>query len=83
MSSVIFRVYQGLGRLAAPLLVGLYKLRARQGKEDQSRKGERFGVSSKARPAGNVIWIHAASVGEANAVLPLARQVLRQGQKSF
>ncbi|GHB22078.1 3-deoxy-D-manno-octulosonic acid transferase [Pseudovibrio japonicus] len=81
MSSVIFRVYQGLGRLAAPLLVGLYKLRARQGKEDQSRKGERFGVSSKARPAGNLIWIHAASVGEANAVLPLAQQVVDAGSK--
>lgn len=81
MSSVIFRVYQGLGRLAAPLLVGLYKLRARQGKEDQNRKGERFGVASKERPSGNLIWIHAASVGEANAVLPLAKQVVDGGSK--
>ncbi|KZL18743.1 3-deoxy-D-manno-octulosonic acid transferase [Pseudovibrio axinellae] len=81
MSSVIFRVYQGLGRLAAPFLVGLYKFRARQGKEDQSRKGERFGIASKPRPAGELIWIQAASVGEANAVLPLARQVVQNGSK--
>ncbi len=79
MSSVIFRVYQGLGRLAAPLLVGLYKWRARQGKEDKNRKGERFGVASKPRPAGNLVWIHAASVGEANAILPLAKQVVENG----
>ncbi|SDQ79449.1 3-deoxy-D-manno-octulosonic acid transferase [Pseudovibrio sp. Tun.PSC04-5.I4] len=81
MSSVIFRVYQGLGRLAAPLLVGMYKWRARQGKEDRNRKGERFGVASKERPVGSLIWIHAASVGEANAVLPLAKQVIDSGSK--
>lgn len=79
MGSVIFRVYQGLGRMAAPLLVGLYKWRARQGKEDQTRRGERFGVSSIERPDGQLIWIHAASVGETNAVLPLVKQVQDSG----
>lgn len=53
---------------AAPLLLGL---RARQGKEEPSRRGERFGIAGAPRPEGQLMWCHAASVGEANAVLPL------------
>lgn len=54
---------------AAPLILGL---RERRGKEEGARRGERLGKPGKARPAGRLIWIHAASVGELNAVLPLA-----------
>ncbi len=55
-------------RPAAPLLL---KIRERGGKEDPSRRCERLGASSVARPAGALVWVHAASVGETNAVLPL------------
>ena len=79
MVSVIFKAYQGLGRIAAPLLMGVYKWRARQGKEDVARRGERFGIASVPRPEGQQIWIHAASVGETNAVLPLVKQMLDGG----
>jgi len=43
--------------------------RADKGKEDRARLGERFGRYTKARPAGALIWLHAASVGESGVAL--------------
>lgn len=45
--------------------------RARGGKEDPARLGERFGRYAQARPAGKLIWLHAASVGESGVALAL------------
>lgn len=45
--------------------------RLRQGKEDAARLAERMGVASRARPAGTLVWLHAASVGEAQSALIL------------
>jgi 3-deoxy-D-manno-octulosonic-acid transferase len=57
--------------------VRLYLDRRRAaGKEDPARQAERFGVASRARPAGPLVWIHAASVGEANSVLVLVGRLL-------
>lgn len=49
------------------------KLEARlaEGKEDPDRIGERRGVASVSRPRGELIWFHAASVGEALSLLEL------------
>ncbi len=63
-------------RALTPVAPALLALRARRGKEDLSRKSERFGVASRARPAGEVLWLHAASVGETMAVLPLIDTLL-------
>ena len=63
-----YRALMGLARPAAPLVL---KARASRGKEDATRRGERLGQASMARPDGRLIWIHAASVGETNAILPL------------
>lgn len=46
--------------------------RARSGKEDPARLGERFGRSATPRPAGTLVWLHAASVGESGVALQLA-----------
>ncbi|MCC7251726.1 glycosyltransferase N-terminal domain-containing protein [Hyphomicrobium sp.] len=61
--------------LAAPMLLWL---RGRQGKEDPARRGERYGKASAPRPEGPLLWMHAASVGEANAVLPVIAQLLEE-----
>jgi 3-deoxy-D-manno-octulosonic-acid transferase len=63
--------------LAAPLLL---TLRGRQGKEDPERRGERYGRSQEPRPDGPLLWIHAASVGETNAVLPVIERLLAERQ---
>ena len=41
--------------------------RLRAGKEDPSRINERRGKTHNIRPEGEVIWFHAASVGESIA----------------
>ena len=55
--------------------------RTSQGKEDRSRSRERYGVAGRPRPEGPVIWIHAASVGETIAVVPLVQSMLDYGVK--
>lgn len=58
--------------------IGLYmRRRLARGKEDAARLAERFGHASVARPQGVLLWLHAASVGEANSLLPLIEIVRR------
>jgi 3-deoxy-D-manno-octulosonic-acid transferase len=61
--------------LVAPLLPLWLLARQLRGKEDPRRRRERFGYASKPRPKGTLLWMHAASVGEANSVLPLIEKI--------
>src|SRR5205807_9382907 len=45
-------------------------------KEHVARFGEREGIGSAVRPQGALVWIHAASVGEAASVLGLIEHLL-------
>ena len=65
------KAYRASMSLLRPLTPLLLKLRERSGKEDPRRRGERLGIASTARPNGVLCWVHAASVGETNAVLPV------------
>lgn len=67
-----YRWGTALAQPIAPLLLGY---RAQKGREEQSRRGERMGMASLPRPDGTLVWVHAASVGETNAVLPLIEAV--------
>jgi 3-deoxy-D-manno-octulosonic-acid transferase len=68
------------GGFALYPVVGPYlALRAAKGKEERSRRRERYGIASVERPAGPLVWFHAASVGETNAILPLIKEVRRRG----
>ncbi len=67
-----YRQGTSLMRLVAPLLL---KIRERQGKEDPGRRRERLGQADRPRPEGPLMWLHAASVGETNAVLPLIERL--------
>lgn len=71
--------YRTLTWLAQPSAALVLRYRERRGKEDPSRRNERLGAPALPRPAGILAWIHAASVGEANAVLPLIT-VLRRAR---
>lgn len=65
--------YRGVAAAIAPFARPLLALRAAQGKEDRQRLDERFGKASAERPAGALIWMHGASVGEARVLMTLAR----------
>ena len=63
--------YRFVTRLGGGLFQRLVRKRMAKGKEDPTRCEERFGVSPLTRPEGHLTWIHAASVGESLAALPL------------
>ena len=68
---MIRSLYRGATWLAAPLLRRHLVRRVPQGKEEAERLGERYGKASLARPAGRLGWLHGASVGETQSLLPL------------
>jgi 3-deoxy-D-manno-octulosonic-acid transferase len=53
------------------------KRRRKQGKEDAFRFRERQGVPGAVRPRAPLLWAHAASVGEATAMLALIERLLQ------
>lgn len=74
--SLELAAYRLLTTLARPAAGVILRMRARRGKEDLTRQGERLGTASLTRPEGSVVWVHAASIGEANAVLPLIARLV-------
>lgn len=71
--------YLTLARFAVPVYHLVHVLRRRSGKDDPFRGGERFGVPGENRPEGPLVWVHAASVGETNSVLPLIEELTARG----
>ncbi len=67
----LLTLYQSATIAGKPLLDLLLQSRVKRGKEDPARLGERKGEPSQPRPNDSVIWLHAASVGEAQSALIL------------
>ncbi len=63
--------WRAAATLAAPALPLWLARRAVRGKEFPARLRERRGIAGLPRPAGSLFWLHAASVGETQSVLPL------------
>ncbi|MDJ0930254.1 3-deoxy-D-manno-octulosonic acid transferase [Breoghania sp.] len=76
---VLLAAYRLAGRFSVAGLKLLHARRVRCGKEDPARRGERFGVPGLSPRPGPHVWVHAASVGETNAVLPLIEWLVGRG----
>ncbi|WP_158814297.1 3-deoxy-D-manno-octulosonic acid transferase [Methylocapsa sp. S129] len=77
LSLVAYRLATGA---FAPLSGPLLSWRLSRGKEDGARIGERRGEPGLDRPAGVLVWLHGASVGEALSLLPLIERLTQRGR---
>jgi len=68
---MMLSLYKGLTVLGGPLISFYLSRRLARGKEDADRFSERLGHPGQARPKGQLVWLHGASVGEAMSLLPL------------
>lgn len=79
LGDAALRIYWFAMQAVRPLLPLFISRRMKAGKEDGVRHKERLGQFSIERPDGPIIWLHAASVGETNAVLPLCHALAERG----
>ena len=76
LSLKAYRVATGL---LGPFTGLLLRERARRGKEEKTRLGERRGEATHTRPTGRLAWLHGASVGESLSILPIAERLTQRG----
>lgn len=71
-----FLIYRMIGFCLRPVIPFYLFLRTVRGKEERGRQKERLGKIHKTRPQSPLIWLHAASVGETLALVPLIHYIL-------
>ncbi|NQZ13683.1 MAG: 3-deoxy-D-manno-octulosonic acid transferase [Alphaproteobacteria bacterium] len=76
------KIYRQLTERADKPLMRLLDWRLKKGKELKERLNERQGKPQKPRPEGKLIWLHAASVGEAQSALILIDKIIAQNTAS-
>ncbi|RCS24596.1 3-deoxy-D-manno-octulosonic acid transferase [Phyllobacterium salinisoli] len=75
----ILTAYRWGGAAVYPVVGAYVAFRVSRGKEDHARRRERYGKASIPRPDGPLVWVHAASVGETSAVIPLIERIVAMG----
>lgn len=73
--------YRSLTNLSGPFIRLLLSSRLRNGKEQPARIQERYGHAGYLRPDGDLLWVHAASVGEAQSSLIVIERLLEKFDK--
>lgn len=71
-------LWHGVATALAPAFPFLLRWRQTRGKELPHRVREKMGFASLPRPQGELIWFHAASVGELVSILPLLQLCLER-----
>lgn len=79
MGRLFYLIYESLGWLITPFFPLYFKYRAQKGKEACERLDERYGKCDLQIHGKDLVWIHAASVGETNAILLLAKHLIDDG----
>ncbi len=72
------RLYKTLISLLSPFLKIYFYSRCLYGKDNWENVQNHFGQPSKTRPNGELIWIHAASIGESTAALTYIKHLKKQ-----
>ena len=72
---MLLKIYYLISTLLIPFYSIYINRRIKLKKEDQGRYNERFGKPSVERKSGDLIWIHAASVGECLSALPVINEI--------
>ena len=75
------KAYNVLLYLFLPIIILFFFLRVLLGKEDKNRFLEKLCFSTKARPIGKLVWIHACSVGEVRSSYNIIKSFIKDGYK--
>lgn len=74
-------LYRQLTGASEPVVHVWLRYRAKAGREDMARLGERVGFASLPRPPGPLVWVHGASVGEMASVLGLVERLREESSE--
>ncbi|WP_377189908.1 3-deoxy-D-manno-octulosonic acid transferase [Ruegeria meonggei] len=73
--TLLYRLYCGLTSVAEPLAWRTVRNKLQAADVPETRQQERLGHASEPRPRGQLIWFHAASVGETLSVISLIKRL--------